>query len=164
MAPDVTIRRYRSTDREALARMAADVVAGGAEFVFESVDEVLGYWLGRRTLTFVAESAGERGLVVGSYAIKPNQPGRGSHVANLGYMVAASHRRRGIGKALGEHSLTTARELGFRSLQFNMVVATNVAAVRAWEAVGFRVVGTLPGVFRHREEGLVDALVMHRDL
>jgi ribosomal protein S18 acetylase RimI-like enzyme len=62
------------------------------------------------------------------------------------------------------HSLETARRLGYRAMQFNFVVATNAAAVRTWEKHGFAVVGRLPGAFRHAELGLVDALVMYREL
>ena len=93
--------------------------------------------------------------------VKPNQSGRGSHVANAGYMVRGAKRGLGLGRAMGEHSIDTARELGYQAMQFNMVVATNRSAVTLWERLGFRVVGTMPGVFRHRREGLVDAHVMH---
>jgi ribosomal protein S18 acetylase RimI-like enzyme len=65
---------------------------------------------------------------------------------------------------LCEHSIATARRLGYRAMQFNFVVATNAAAVRAWERHGFRVVGRLPGAFRHAELGYVDALVMFHEL
>ncbi|MFT5049643.1 MAG: ribosomal protein S18 acetylase RimI-like enzyme [Chlamydiales bacterium] len=155
------IRPFERRDRPALAEMAREVVEGGEEFVFEHVHEVLDYWLGKRTWTFVAEIDG---VVAGTYALKPNYPGRGAHVANLGYMVAAKFRSRGVGHALGEHSLDAARAHGFRSVQFNMVVGANAAALRLWEKLGFERVGVLPGVFRHRERGLVDAYVMHRTL
>jgi len=62
------------------------------------------------------------------------------------------------------HSLEVARELGYRAIQFNFVVATNVRAVRLWETFGFEVVGRLPGAFKHPTEGYVDALVMFKTL
>ena len=37
------------------------------------------------------------------------------------------------------------RDQGFRGIQFNAVVETNVAAVRLWESLGFEIVGTVPG-------------------
>ena len=110
---------------------------------------------------YVAEYAGR---VIGTYFVRPNQPGRGDHVANGGYIVAAEARGRGLASELCAHSLDTARRLGYRAMQFNFVVATNAAAVRVWEKHGFAVVGRLPGVFRHAEMGFVDALVMHREL
>ncbi len=93
----------------------------------------------------------------GTYYVRPNQPGRGDHVANAGYMVAPEFRGRGLAVALCEHSLETAKRLGFTAMQFNFVVSANAAAVRAWERCEFAVVGRLPGAFRHAELGLVDA-------
>jgi ribosomal protein S18 acetylase RimI-like enzyme len=65
---------------------------------------------------------------------------------------------------MGEHSLIEARRLGFRAMQFNFVVSTNERAVRLWQALGFEIVGTLPGAFRHSQHGFVDAYVMFRAL
>ena len=92
------------------------------------------------------------------------KPGRGAHVANAGYMVEAEARGQGLATALCEHSIDTARRRGYRAMQFNFVVGTNRSAIRVWERCGFAVVGRLPGVFQHRTEGLVDALVFHRGL
>ena len=63
-----------------------------------------------------------------------------------------------------QHSIEEARRLGFSAIQFNMVVSTNSAAISVWRKHGFEVVGTLPKVFRHETQGLVDAFVMHRFL
>jgi GNAT superfamily N-acetyltransferase len=101
---------------------------------------------------------------VGTYYVRPNQPGWGGHVANGGYIVASQARGRGLARVLCEHSLDTARRLGFTAMQFNYVVATNASAVRTWERCGFAVVGRLPGAFLHREFGPVDVLVMYREL
>ena len=49
-------------------------------------------------------------------------------------------------------------------MQFNLVVSTNAAAISLWRKHGFRIVGTLPKVFRHVKFGEVDAFVMHRFL
>ena len=93
-----------------------------------------------------------------------NQPGRGAHVANAGYMVAEAARGLGIGFALGEHSLETARGLGYRSMQFNFVTSCNPSAVRLWQRLGFEIVGTLPAAFRLDGGELADAYVMSRAL
>jgi ribosomal protein S18 acetylase RimI-like enzyme len=111
--------------------------------------------------TFVAELDGR---VVGTYLLRPNQPGLGSHVANAGYMVDPAYRGRGLASAMCRHSLSLARELGFRAMQFNFVVSTNATAVALWERHGFTTVGRLPLAFRHATLGEVDALVMHRFL
>ena len=91
--------------------------------------------------TFVAAL---HGRLAGTYLLKANQPGLGSHVANCGYMVASWARGRGLGEALCRHSLDAARGLGFRAMQFNSVVSTNRAAIAVWQRCGFAIVGTVP--------------------
>jgi len=102
------------------------------------------------------------GVVVGTAEIRPNQVGRGSHVANASFMVASAAAGRGVGRALAVEVLERARAAGYRAMQFNAVVATNVRAIALWESVGFTVVGRVPGAFRHARDGEVDLLVMHR--
>lgn len=138
------------------------VAAGGDVFAYdEGTTEEVGrkVWFDPLVTCFVAEIDGQ---FAGTYYVRPNAAGRGGHVANAGYMVAPAFRGRGLARAMCEHSLGAARRLGFTAMQFNFVVASNAAAVRTWEACGFSVVGRVPGAFRHRELGLVDALVMHR--
>ena len=89
------------------------------------------------------------GKIVGSYILRANRPGLGDHVANAGFMVDPGARGLGIGRALGEHCLSEARRLGYRAMQFNFVISTNESAVRLWQQLGFKIVGTLPGAFRH---------------
>jgi L-amino acid N-acyltransferase YncA len=102
--------------------------------------------------------------VVGSYILKPNQVGLGAHVSNASFIVAPAARGRGVGRAMGEHCLKEARRLGFRAMQFNFVVSTNESAVHLWQELGFKIVGTLPGAFRHSQKGYVDVYVMFRSL
>ena len=105
--------------------------------------------------------ATDDGVVVGTAEIRPNQVGRGRHVANASFMVSPSCAGRGIGRALAAVVLERARAAGYRAMQFNAVVATNTRAVALWESLGFSVVGRVPGAFRHATEGEVDLLVMH---
>jgi ribosomal protein S18 acetylase RimI-like enzyme len=79
-------------------------------------------------------------------------------------MVAPDARGRGVGRAMAEHCLGEACRLGFRAMQFNFVVSTNESAVRLWQKLGFQIVGTLPGAFRHPEKGYVDVYVMYCSL
>jgi hypothetical protein len=102
--------------------------------------------------------------VVGTYFIKPNQPGLGDHVCNCGYVVSPSAQGQGIAARMCEHSQQWAVANGFRAMQFNLVVATNERAVRLWERLGFSAVGRLPGAFRHQRLGFVDASVMLKQL
>ena len=93
--------------------------------------------------------------VVGTAQMGPNRPGRGSHIATASFMVDPATQSRGIGRALGEEVVRWAREQRYRGIQFNAVVETNVAAVRLWQSLGFQIIGTVPGAFRHPEHGFV---------
>jgi L-amino acid N-acyltransferase YncA len=162
--PDLIVRPARSGDEPAVLRIARELVEDGTTYTFapETTDAQLeAYWLSPGGRNFVAERQGE---IAGCYVLRPNQPGRGAHVANASYAVSARHQGRGLGRALGEHSIATARAAGFRAMQFNLVVSTNERAVALWRSLGFETVGTLPKVFEHPERGLVDAYVMHRFL
>jgi len=121
--------------------------------------QLIEYWMGPQVHAYVAERAGR---VEGCFLLKPNHPGPASHVANASYMVHPDSRGHGIGRLMGERSLSIARELGFRAMQFNIVVATNVAAVRLWQKLGFSIVGTIPEGFRHKSGEFLDFYVMHR--
>jgi len=151
-----------ASDRAAIEAMGREVVDAGNAFVFEDLDGVRAYWFDPRGDAGVATDA--TGAVVGTYIVKPNQPGRGSHVANAGYMVLASARGGGLGMLLAEHSVETARHAGYRALQFNFVVASNAPALRLWEKLGMRIVGTLPAAFRRVDGGYDDAHVLYREL
>lgn len=122
--------------------------------------EARGFLVDVPSATFVACADGDG--VVGCYYVKPNQPTLGAHVANAGYIVAEHARGRGIASAMCRHSQDEARTRGFLAMQFNLVVATNEAAVHVWRKEGFAIVGTLPKAFRHSRLGLVDAYVMYK--
>jgi ribosomal protein S18 acetylase RimI-like enzyme len=121
----------------------------------------LAYWRAPEHEVFVAEDNRE---IVGTYFLQANQKGGGAHVANCGYMTAASATGRGVARAMCAHSLDRARERGFRAMQFNFVVSTNERAVRLWQSLGFEIVGRLPGAFHHPSMGYADAYVMYKQL
>lgn len=159
-----TIRPALDADRDAIWEIFHEVVAKGDTYAWSpetTREDAMRLWFPSGTWTYVAELEGE---LVGTFLLKANQPGQGSHVANCGYMVASRASGRGVGGAMCRYSLDEARRLGFAAMQFNMVVSTNAGAVRLWQSCGFSIVGTLPKVFRHPTEGLVDAHVMHRFL
>jgi L-amino acid N-acyltransferase YncA len=159
------IRPATEADRDAIWKIFHEVVAAGDTYSLDpnmSRQAALAYWFAPGTHTYVAEGAGM--AIAGTYILRPNQSGGGSHVANAAFMVPASARGQGIGRAMAEHCLSKARRLGFRAMQFNFVVSTNAAAIRLWQDLGFQVAGTLPGAFHHPEQGYVDAYVMYRSL
>jgi ribosomal protein S18 acetylase RimI-like enzyme len=164
----VLVREWGPADADAVWRIFRDVVAAGDTYAYAPETgraEALRLWTGGAgTRCFVAGAGDGDGPVVGTYMLRPNQPGLGAHVANAAFMVDPGARGRGIGRALGSHALATAAELGFRAMQFNLVVAANEPAVRLWRSLGFEVVGRLPGAFHRRRETYVDALIMFRTL
>ena len=99
------------------------------------------------------------GAFAGFYYLRANFPDRAGDIANAGYLVPGAMRGRGVGRALLDHSLDTARELGFRAMMFNLVFERNPAR-RLWEAAGFEVIGRVPGAI----DGTEDALIYWREL
>ena len=124
--------------------------------------EIHAAWIEAPRATYVVRDGD--GPVLATYFIKPNQPGLGSHVCNCGYVVAPEAQGRGLASAMCEHSQHEALAMGFLAMQFNLVVSTNERAVSLWRRLGFKVVATLPGAFRHQRLGLVDAFVMFKTL
>lgn len=121
------------------------------------------WWTGKADgRVFVAED--EDGSVVGTAELHPNQPAAGSHIANAGFVVAPAASGRGIGKALARYVIDRAEADGFRGMQFNAVVETNVGAVHLWRSLGFRILTTVPGAFHHPQQGYVGLHVMFRKL
>ena len=125
-----------------------------------TVDRARRQWLESTEAVYVA--CGDDDELLGTYYIEPNQPTLGAHVANCGYMVAADARGRGIATSMCEHSQNEAVRLGYRAMQFNLVVETNAASVYLWNKLGFSVVGRLPGAFQHPQKGFVDAFIMYK--
>ncbi len=126
-----------------------------------SSEEARLMWTSPPKRVFIAVDEAD-GRVLGSYFLRPNAEGPGEHVCNCGYAVAAQSRGKGVASHMCQHSQEAAITRGFRAMQFNLVVTTNVAAVRLWQALGFAIVGTIPGAFNHPALGFVDAHVMHK--
>src|SRR5947207_12772249 len=148
----VEIREATAADRDAIWDIFREVVAARDTYAFDpgmSRHDALGYWFQADTRTYVAKS---RGRILGTYILRPNQSGGGSHVANAALMVAADARGQGIGREIAEHCLSEASLLGFRAMQFNFVVSTNDSAVRPLQKLGRKVVVTLPNPFQQPDK------------
>jgi len=105
--------------------------------------------------------------VVGFYYVKPNYPGRSSHICNAGFVVPPSHRGNGYGHVLARSYLYYAPRLGYEASVFNLVYVNNVASVRLWERLGFVKAGLIPRAGRLRRtdgpgEEYVDAWVIYK--
>jgi len=159
------IREYSESDWPGIWPILQETLRAGDTYAFSpqsTEQEIRKVWVEVPAKTFVACDL--EGAIVGTYFIKANQPGLGAHVCNCGYVVAPTAQGRGIASLMCEHSQAQALAMGFRAMQFNFVVSTNIRAIRLWERLGFSVVGRLPGAFSHQRLGYVDALVMFKQL
>jgi len=160
----IAIRAAIESDKTAIWNIINAVISTGETYVFDPEtprDEMLEYWFAPDKHVYVAEQDGE---IVGTFWLKPNYPGLGSHVCNAAYMVSPEASGKGIGRQMAEFSLDEARRLGFTAMQFNFVVKSNTAAVRLWQSIGMEIIGEIPDAFDHRELGLTNAYVMYRKL
>jgi ribosomal protein S18 acetylase RimI-like enzyme len=161
----INIRRHQEKDWPAVWGLLHATFSSGDTYAFspESTEtEIHTAWVEAPAATYVAYAPD--GRLLGTYILKANQLGLGSHVCNCAYVVTPEAQGQGIASAMCEHSQRLAVSMGFLSMQFNLVVSTNERAVRLWKKLGFHVVGTLPRAFRHQRLGFVDALVMYKEL
>jgi len=162
MPPD--IRPIQPADYEAVCDIFLAIVRLGDTYAYSpdsSRADAIHYWIEAPQATYVAERDGQ---ILGTYYLKPNQPGLGDHVCNCGYMVAEAARGQGMATAICQHSQAEAIRLGFQAMQFNLVVSTNLGAIALWHKLGFTKLGTLPNGYRHSQQGFVDALIMYKQL
>jgi RimJ/RimL family protein N-acetyltransferase len=133
------IRKYRKPDWRQVWPIIEKVFRAGETYAYSpeiTEQEAHKAWIETPQETYVA--AAGNGEIVGTYYIKPNQPGLGSHVCNCGYIVSEDARGKGVASKMCEHSQQIAVELGFRAMQYNLVVSTNEGAIRLWQNMVLR--------------------------
>jgi L-amino acid N-acyltransferase YncA len=158
----MNIREATEKDFDAIWPIFHEIVSAGETYAYPqdtTRNEALKIWLQAPRKTYVFEDDNK---IIGTYYIKTNQSGPGSHVCNCGYMVSSKARGKGLATAMCEHSQKVALELGYKAMQFNFVAASNEGAIRLWNKLGFEIVGRLPKAFNHPTKGYVDALVMYK--
>lgn len=157
------IRPFLPDDWPAIWPVLEPVLRAGETYAVPtdlSEDDAFSFWVKKSACSYVMLDDDETYL--GTYFLKTNAAGPGSHVCNCGYIVAEHARGRGLADSMCRHSMEEAKRMGYRAMQYNLVVATNLGAIKVWERNGFEVTGTLPGAFEHPEYGYVDAHVMYR--
>ncbi|ASC70537.1 hypothetical protein XM38_014760 [Halomicronema hongdechloris C2206] len=102
--------------------------------------------------------------IIGAFYIKPNFPGRCSHICNAGFIVPPEVRRRGIGRLMGEEMLGLARQLGYRAVMFNLVFETNIPSLKLWDSLGFSRLGQIPEAVHLPDGSFVDAVMFYKSL
>ena len=146
------IRGYREEDIPAMTAIWNEVVEEGVAFPQEDflTERTGAAFFGEQSYCGVAQQ-GESGEILGLYILHPNNVGRCGHICNASYAVAPGSRGRHIGEKLVLDCIEQAGRIGFRVLQFNAVVASNIHARHLYERVGFTQLGTIPGGFRMKD-------------
>ena len=144
------VRKYEDKDLQEMIRIWNEVVEEGIAFPQEEfLDEVSGKaFFESQTYTGVAERNGQ---VAGLYILHPNNIGRCGHICNASYAVSSRLRGRHIGEKLVKDCLEKGKAFGFKVLQFNAVVESNMHARHLYERLGFVQLGTIPGGFRMKD-------------
>lgn len=145
----IIVRAYTSADVDAAINIWNEVVRAGVAFPQEDeLDAATGDEFFRaQSFTGLAVDE-DNGEILALYILHPNNVGRCAHISNASYAVRSDVRGRHIGEIIVKDSIARARQLGFRILQFNAVVATNIHARRLYQRLGFTELGTIPGGFR----------------
>ncbi len=158
----VRIRMAIPSDIDQFGPFFRAIVADGESYMYPedlSNDEIAALWLLPSPWETIA-AVNDRAELLGMAKFGPNHPNRGAHIANASFMIGPAAQGQGVGRLLGEEVLRRAREAGYRGMQFNAVVETNLAAVALWRSLGFTIVGTIPGAFNSRRHGFVGLHIM----
>ena len=140
-------------------------MADGQSYAFpedQSIDEAEPWWMERPPGQSVVSV--DDGRIIGSAKMGPSRPGRGAHLATASFLIDPGYRNLDTGRLLGEHVISWASEQQYHGIQFNAVVETNYAAVHLWQSLGFQILGTVPGAYNHRADGLVGLHFMLKEL
>lgn len=158
---NILIREYKSSDAEYASEIWNQVVEDGVAFpqeeklTVQSGDE----FFREQTYTGIAENT-DTNEILGLYILHPNNVGRCGHICNASYAVRRDIRGEHIGEKLVRDCLIQAKEKGFRIMQFNAVVASNVHALHLYERIGFMKLGVIPGGFR-MPDGHYEDIIPH---
>ena len=157
-----------ASDVEPLRRLYQAIVEEGKSYphdVMPRGEEFVEYWFrGKSTVAAYGRDGGLDDRMAGAFYVKPNWPGRARRVANAGFIVAPEWRRNGLGWLLGATMLQYARELGYKSVIFNLVFSQNRVARHLWAKLGFSEIGTIPRAVQNNDGSYQDAIIMWRTL
>lgn len=156
-----TVRQQEARDWPRVWALLEPVFRAGETYPLPrdvSEAEAKAYWI--KTDGYNALAIDDTGDVIGLYYLRPDQGGPGSHVCNAGYMIAEAARGQGLAAPLCRQSQEQARAMGFTAMVFNLVVANNEAALKAWKRAGMEIIGTKPAAFALPDGRYADAHVM----
>ncbi len=160
----IKITPATSADEERIWALLQPVFRAGDTYAVDPLidrDAAIAYWMEADKTAFILRIEGQ---AVGTYYIRPNQPGGGAHICNCGFITAPSARGNGVARRMLDHALIEAKQQGYQAMQFNFVLASNQRALGIWQRNGFATIGRIPQAFLHPKQGYVDALILHRSL
>ncbi|MGB1065942.1 MAG: GNAT family N-acetyltransferase [Paracoccaceae bacterium] len=160
----IKITPATSADEERIWALLQPVFSAGDTYAVDPLidrEAAIAYWMEADKTAFILRIEGQ---AVGTYYIRPNQPGGGAHICNCGFITAPSARGKGVARRMLDHALIEAKQQGYRAMQFNFVLASNQRALAIWQRNGFATIGRIPQAFLHPKQGYVDALILHRSL
>lgn len=162
---DIIVRGYEEGDLPDMIQIWNEVVEEGIAFPQEAslTQETGKDFFASQTYSAVALDAGT-GKILGLYILHPNNVGRCGHICNASYAVRSESRGLHIGEKLVLDCMEQGWQHGFRILQFNAVVATNIHARHLYERLGFVPLGTIPGGFRMKDGHYEDICPYYHDL
>ncbi|MEI0699694.1 GNAT family N-acetyltransferase [Brachyspira intermedia] len=102
--------------------------------------------------------------VFGVYILHPNNIGRCGHISNASYAVSKESRGKGIGEALVRDSIEQGKKLGYKILQFNAVVISNINAHKLYEKIGFNKIGIVKKGYMNKNNEYEDIVLYYIDL
>lgn len=162
---DITIQKYTENDLASMIEIWNEVVEDGVAFPqedFLNAESGMAFFA-EQTYTAVAKD-NNTGKVYGLYILHPNNIGRCGHICNASYAVSRASRGLHIGEKLVSDCLLQGRLHGFRILQFNAVVASNIHARHLYERLGFVQLGVIPGGFRMKDGHYEDICPYYHEL
>lgn len=147
----ISVRQYKTEDLPQMIDIWNEVVEDGIAFPQEELlnDSTSTEFFASQSYCGVAVN--ESGAVVGLYILHPNNVGRCGHICNASYAVSSKCRGQHIGEKLVLDCMARAKEIGFKILQFNAVVESNIHARHLYERIGFTQLGVIPNGFRMKD-------------
>jgi ribosomal protein S18 acetylase RimI-like enzyme len=166
----VELNYMHSQEEEVVRALLNSVIVEGKTYPQKqplSPAEFSAYWLSKDAFVVrssAIEATDKPKEIFGAFYLKPNFPGRCSHICNAGFIVQPGLRGQGIGRFMGEAMLLIAANLGYEAVIFNLVFETNIPSITLWQSLGFEILGRISGAAKLENGQIVDALIMYRAL
>lgn len=157
-------------EQEVVRSLLNDVIVEGKTYPQKqplSLTEFSAYWLSKDAFvvrTSVVDPTHKPKEILGAFYLKPNFPGRCSHICNAGFIVQPGLRGQGLGRFMGEAMLSIAANRGYEAVMFNLVFKTNIPSITLWQSLGFEIIGRIPGAVKLENGQVVDALILYHTL